>query len=105
MICLLPEISLPRLRSNRPREWRFLAPGLHRGIRAPRVFRRTARLEVGMDWMQELGGVLGRYEGATASNPPESAHEDFDQVARAAPKTDLAQGLAAAFRSDQTPPF
>src|SRR4051794_36847379 len=59
----------------------------------------------GMDWMKELGGGLGRYEGASASNVPESAHDDFDQVARAAPKTELADGLAAAFRSEQTPPF
>jgi hypothetical protein len=58
-----------------------------------------------MDWMKELSGVLGRYDGATASNAPESAHDDFERVAQAAPRSDVANGLAAAFRSDETPPF
>jgi len=58
-----------------------------------------------MDWMQQLNDVLGRYEGATAANAPDSAHQDFDRVAQAAPRNVLADGLAAAFRSDQTPPF
>jgi hypothetical protein len=58
-----------------------------------------------MDWMKELSGVLGKYEGAGASAPPDSAHEDFDRVATAAPRSEVAQGLAAAFRSDRTPAF
>jgi hypothetical protein len=78
---------------------------LHLPIEAPGLFERIGASEVLMDWMRELGGVLGRYEGANASNPPDSAHDDFDQVARSAPRPALADGLAAAFRSDQTPPF
>ena len=58
-----------------------------------------------MDWIQELGGVLQRYQADSASNPPDSVHQDFDQVARSAPPTAIADGLTAAFRSDQTPPF
>jgi len=58
-----------------------------------------------MDWLQQLSGVLGRYQGADAANHPDSAHEDFDQVARTAPRSEVADGLAAAFRSSQTPPF
>jgi hypothetical protein len=58
-----------------------------------------------MDWMQQLSGVIDRYASATAANPPESAQDDFDQVARSAPRQELADGLTAAFRSEQTPPF
>jgi hypothetical protein len=58
-----------------------------------------------MDWIQELSGVLGRYQDASASNAPDTAHQDFDQVAQSAPPAAIADGLAAAFRSDETPPF
>ena len=59
-----------------------------------------------MDWMKELGGVLDRYADRGAARPPESAlHEDFDRFAQAAPPEALADGLSAAFRSDETPPF
>ena len=59
-----------------------------------------------MDWMKELGGVLDRYADGGAARPPESAlHEDFDRFAQAAPPEALADGLSAAFRSDETPPF
>jgi hypothetical protein len=58
-----------------------------------------------MDWMKQLGGLLGRYEQAGAANVPDSVDDDFDQVAQHAPQGDLADGLAGAFRSDQTPPF
>lgn len=58
-----------------------------------------------MDWMKSLGSLLGRYEGAGASNVPDSVHEDFDQVAQAAPGEALGDGLAGAFRSNETPPF
>jgi len=59
-----------------------------------------------MDWMKQLGGVLDRYADRDAVPPPDSAvHEDFDQFVRAAPPEAVADGLSAAFRSDQTPPF
>jgi hypothetical protein len=58
-----------------------------------------------MDLMNELNGLLKQYTGAQATEAPESVHEDFDQVAEAAPQPAVADGLAEAFRSDQTPDF
>jgi hypothetical protein len=46
----------------------------------------------------ELGGLLQQF---ARDNSP----DNFDRVAQNAPRGDLAEGLAAAFRSDQTPPF
>jgi hypothetical protein len=40
---------------------------------------------------------------AQATNQPHVSDQQFDQVAQAAPSDLLAQGLASAFRSDQTP--
>jgi hypothetical protein len=57
-----------------------------------------------MDWMNQLGGILQQYTGET-NQPPETVHDDFDQLAQNAPPSALADGLAAAFRSDQTPDF
>jgi hypothetical protein len=55
--------------------------------------------------LTDLIGVLQQYTGASASNPPASAQQDFQRVADSAPQEHLAGGLAEAFRSDQTPPF
>lgn len=54
-----------------------------------------------MDWMN----LLQQYAGANAQQAPQSVDNDFDQVAQQAPQNALSQGLAGAFRSDQTPPF
>lgn len=44
--------------------------------------------------------------GGMAGNQPASqVHAQFDQVARSAPPSAIAEGLAHAFNSDQTPPF
>lgn len=51
----------------------------------------------------DLGSLLQRYAGGGA--PPANVEEHFDQVAENAPPEVLSQGLAAAFRSDSTPPF
>lgn len=56
-----------------------------------------------MDWMSQLGGLLQQYAGQASA--PASAHDDFDQMAQHAPQDYLADGLAAAFRSNQTPAF
>jgi hypothetical protein len=56
-----------------------------------------------MDWMNQIGGLLQQYTGAT--QPPNSVDDDFDHVTRHAPPNALAGGLAGAFRSSQTPPF
>ena len=58
-----------------------------------------------MGWTDQLGNMLKQYAGANAANAPASVDRDFDEVAQGAPSSDLAQGLASAFRSDETPPF
>ena len=58
-----------------------------------------------MDWMNQLSGILEQYNGAQPSQAPDTVHDDFDQLAQTAPPSALAEGLAAAFRSDQTPAF
>jgi hypothetical protein len=55
--------------------------------------------------LTNLLGMLQQYAGASASNPPENAHQDFQTVAQQVPQEHLASGLAEAFRSNQTPPF
>ena len=58
-----------------------------------------------MDWMNAVGGLLQQYAGANAQPAQGAVEDDFDQVAQAAPQSAIADGLAAAFRSNQTPPF
>ncbi|MBV9866965.1 MAG: hypothetical protein JO316_16555 [Abitibacteriaceae bacterium] len=58
-----------------------------------------------MDWMNQIGGLLQQYSGADASQAPDTVHNDYDQAAQAAPQSALADGIAAAFHSNQTPPF
>ena len=58
-----------------------------------------------MDWMGQLGGLLQQYGGANANQAPPNVHDDFDQVAQAAPQDAISDALSTAFRSDQTPPF
>jgi hypothetical protein len=57
-----------------------------------------------MSWMNEVANVLQNY---TQGGQPEGGDVEshFNQVAQAAPAGDLANSLAAMFRSDQTPPF
>jgi hypothetical protein len=58
-----------------------------------------------MNWMNQISGILDQYSGAGAAAAPSGVHDDFDQLAQAAPQSAIADGLAAAFRSDDTPPF
>ena len=58
-----------------------------------------------MDWMKQLGGVLDRYADPNLQREPDGVNDDFDSFANAAPPDAVADGLAAAFRSDRTPPF
>jgi hypothetical protein len=57
-----------------------------------------------MGLMDQLTDVLKQYSGGSGQAPP-NVNEHFDQVAQAAPQSSVAEGLAAAFRSDQTPAF
>jgi len=60
-----------------------------------------------MDWMKAINDILQRYsgQGGGTAAAPEDPHNDFQQVAQAAPQDVLASGISQAFRSDQTPPF
>lgn len=58
-----------------------------------------------MDWMNKLSGLLQQYSGANAQQHPQTVDNDFDELARHAPQGAVSQGLAEAFRSNQTPPF
>lgn len=57
-----------------------------------------------MGILDSLNDVLKNYSGGLPQNT-ERAAEHFDQVASTAPTNVVADGLAAAFRSDQTPAF
>ena len=59
-----------------------------------------------MGLFDQLSGVLQQYansQGSGQVNPQINQH--FDQVAQAVPNSSLADGLAAAFRSNSTPEF
>ncbi|HWT03315.1 MAG TPA: hypothetical protein VN256_23885 [Pyrinomonadaceae bacterium] len=58
-----------------------------------------------MDWMKDLSGLLEQYNGAQPGQAPDTVDDDFNQVAQNAPQPALADGLAAAFRADETPEF
>lgn len=52
-----------------------------------------------------LMDLLKQYANAQPSQAPADASDHFSEVARNAPPDTLRQGIAAAFQSDQTPPF
>jgi hypothetical protein len=59
-----------------------------------------------MGVLDQLQSVLQQYgAGAAPAVDHAQVQEHFDQVASTAPKSSVAEGLAAAFRSDQTPAF
>jgi len=58
-----------------------------------------------MSWLNQIGGLLQQYQGGNAAPGSGNVDQDFDQFTQAAPQSVLADGLAAAFRSNQTPPF
>lgn len=55
--------------------------------------------------LSQLKDMLGQYTGATAAQPPQNVHRDFDDAAQNAPQETLADGVNHAFNSDQTAPF
>jgi hypothetical protein len=57
-----------------------------------------------MGLLDSVADVLKQYSGG-AGQVPSNVDQHFDQVAQAAPQSSLAEGIAAAFRSDQTPAF
>jgi len=56
-----------------------------------------------MGLFDEMKGLLTQYTSGAAPAGDASAH--FQQIAQAVDSGTLAQGIAAALRSDQTPPF
>lgn len=58
-----------------------------------------------MGWMDQLGGLLQQYGGTDAQPAHDQVNDHFDQFSQAAPQSALAEGLSAAFRSNQTPAF
>ena len=58
-----------------------------------------------MGWMNAISGILQKYTNADPSQASQDVHEHFDAVSQAVPQNVLAQGIAAAFNSDQTPAF
>lgn len=58
-----------------------------------------------MNWFNQLGGLLQQYADRPEDDTPQSAEDDFDQVAQHAPADMVSQGLSQAFRSQNTPPF
>ena len=56
-----------------------------------------------MSLFDDVKGVLAQY--AEGSNPSGDPRAHFDQVTSGVSGATLAQAVAAAFRSDQTPPF
>jgi|SRR5215467_2167896 len=60
-----------------------------------------------MAWMDEISDIFNRYcgvAGGTASAPADP-HQDYRDIAETAPPQVMADALAHAFRSDQTPSF
>jgi hypothetical protein len=54
--------------------------------------------------IDQVSNVLKQYAGNATPNPA-NATEHFDQVAQSAPQSAIAEGISAAFHSDQTPAF
>lgn len=58
-----------------------------------------------INFMDKIGGLFGRYAGASPQQPPENVHADYDHISGNVPPETLAHGLSHAFRSNETPPF
>lgn len=59
-----------------------------------------------MGLMDQLSSVLQQYANNSGSGQaPAQVNQHFDQVAQVAPKDVMAEGLASAFRSNNTPAF
>src|SRR5262249_3680739 len=60
-----------------------------------------------MGWMDAISEICARYAGsaAGAASAPADPHQDYRNIAQAAPPDVLADALSHTFRSDQTPSF
>lgn len=58
-----------------------------------------------MSWTDQIANVLENYKSGQGASNQDEVGNHFNQVAQAAPKNELADGIAAMFRSNQTPSF
>ena len=58
-----------------------------------------------MNWLNQVNDILNKYGSNRPATVPDSVDDDFDRFSNTAPSSQLSEGLAEAFRSDQTPPF
>jgi hypothetical protein len=58
-----------------------------------------------MDWLNQVTDILQKYGSDNSTTIPASVDADFDDFTRHAPSSTVSEGLAEAFRSQQTPPF
>jgi hypothetical protein len=58
-----------------------------------------------MNWLNQVTDVLNKYGSTRPATVPDSVNDDFDRFSDTAPPSQVSEGLAEAFRSDQTPPF
>src|SRR5215475_5497104 len=58
-----------------------------------------------MSWRDQIGNLLENYAGGAGATKQRQVANHFNLVAGAAPRNELAGGIASMFRSDQTPPF
>ena len=59
-----------------------------------------------MTWTDQIGSLLKQYtSGGAAAAPAPDVHAHFDELAKAAPASEIADGLSVAFKSDKTPAF
>ena len=58
-----------------------------------------------MSWSDKVGSLLRQYASGSgaAAQPAPDVHAHYDEVAQAVPAGTLADGIAAAFKSDRTP--
>ena len=61
--------------------------------------------EYTMDWLNQATDILEKYGSTRTNSVPDSVDADFDRLSRMAPADHVSEGLAEAFRSQQTPPF
>lgn len=60
-----------------------------------------------MAWMDAISDIFNRYSGAAGGTAaaPADPHQDYRDIAEVAPPQVMADALAHAFRSEQTPSF
>jgi len=72
---------------------------------AQRVVAGSTRWSDAMNWLNQVTDVLTKYSSSGPATVPDSVDDDFDRFSSTAPPAQLSEGLAEAFRSNQTPPF